>query len=197
MSRKPPQLAPTVVPRAPRADARRNREHLIAVAREAFTQSGAEVSLDEIAKTAGVGPGTLYRHFPTRGALLEAVYRTGVEELAAAANDFARTMPPIEALRAWLLLFVDYMAAKQIIAPALYALVDASSPFFASTSAQIKTAIDALVGRAVASGDLSHDIEPLDLLRAIAGIANVAPAAEWPTSAKRLVDILIQGSRPL
>src|ERR1700733_7020504 len=103
------------VQRRPRADAQRNRERILDIAKEAFTRSGANISLDDVAKQAGVGPGTLYRHFPTREALLEAVYRTEVEKLAAAEGEFAETMPPIEALRAWMLLFVDYIAAKQII----------------------------------------------------------------------------------
>src|ERR1035438_4564844 len=95
------------VDRKPRADAQRNRERILEVAKEAFTRSGANTSLDDIAKQAGVGAGTLYRHFPTRDDLLEAVYRTEVEKLAAAERKFAETLPPIEALRAWMLLFVD------------------------------------------------------------------------------------------
>jgi AcrR family transcriptional regulator len=109
--------------RKPRTDAQRNRERILEVAKLAFSQSGVSASLDEIAKQAGVGPGTLYRHFPTREDLLEAVYRTEVEKLAAAERKFADTLPPVEALRAWMLLFVDYIAAKQIIAPVLNALV--------------------------------------------------------------------------
>jgi AcrR family transcriptional regulator len=89
------------------------------VAKDAFTRSGANASLDDIAKEAGVGAGTLYRHFPTRDALIEAVYRTEVEKLAAAEKKFSEGLPPIEALRAWMLLFVDYIATKQIIGPAL------------------------------------------------------------------------------
>src|SRR4030088_928562 len=104
---KPPQ-------RKPRLDAQRNRERILEVAKDAFTRSGANASLDDIAKDAGVGPGTLYRHFPTRAALIEAVYRTEVEKLAAAERKFTEAVPPIEALRAWLLLFVDYIATKQI-----------------------------------------------------------------------------------
>src|SRR5271156_162324 len=107
------------VSRKPRADAQRNRERILDIAKKAFTRSGANINLDEVAKRAGVGAGTLYRHFPTRDALLEAVYRSEVEKLAAAQQRFAETMPPVEALRAWMLLFVDYIAAKQIIAPAL------------------------------------------------------------------------------
>ena len=122
-------------PRKPRADAQRNRERILEVAKEAFTRSGANISLDDVAKQAGVGPGTLYRHFPTREALLEAVYRTEVENLAAAERKFAEAMPPIEALRAWMLLFVDYIAAKQIIAPALNTLVGGPSKVIRSVLA--------------------------------------------------------------
>src|SRR5919109_3676313 len=113
------------VQRKPRADAQRNRERILEVAKKAFARSGANASLDDISKEAGVGAGTLYRHFPSRDALIEAVYRTEVEKLAAAERKFAETMPPIEALRAWMLLFVDYIAAKDIIAPALNTIVGA------------------------------------------------------------------------
>src|SRR6201995_3910972 len=105
--------------RKPRFDAQRNRERILEVAKEAFTRSGANASLDDIAKEAGVGAGTLYRHFPTRDELIEAVYGTEVEKWAAAEKKFSESLPPIEALRAWMLLFVDYIAAQQIIAPAL------------------------------------------------------------------------------
>src|ERR1700750_3180730 len=111
-------------PRRPRADAQRNRERILEVAKEAFTRSGANASLDDIAKQAGVGPGTLYRHFPSREDLLKAVYQAAAEKLATAAMEFEKTLPPIDAVRAWMMLFVDYIADKQIIAPALNALVD-------------------------------------------------------------------------
>jgi AcrR family transcriptional regulator len=117
---------PLPAQRKPRADAERNRERVLEVAKEVFTRSGADASLDDIAKQAGVGAGTLYRHFPSREALIEAVYRTEVEKLAAAERNFAETMTPIEALRAWMLLFVDYIATKKIIAPALNTLVGAT-----------------------------------------------------------------------
>src|SRR5580698_7720690 len=116
--------------RKPRTDGLRNRERILEVAKEAFTRSGANTSLDDIAKHAGVGAGTLYRHFPTRDELLKAVYRTEVEKLAAAERKFAETLPPMEALRAWMLLFVDYIAAKRIIAPALNTLVGGPSKLF-------------------------------------------------------------------
>jgi AcrR family transcriptional regulator len=182
--------------RKPRMDAQRNRESILEVAKEAFTRSGANASLDDIAKEAGVGAGTLYRHFPTRDALLEAVYRTEVEKLAAAEQKFAQTMTPVEALRAWMLLFVDYIAAKQIIAPALNTLVGGPSKVFETTRAQIQGAINALVKRAIKSGDIRKDLDPFDLLRALIGVSNVASSPDWQQSARRLVDILIAGSRP-
>jgi AcrR family transcriptional regulator len=183
--------------RKPRTDAQRNRERLLEVAKEAFTRSGGNASLDDIAKQAGVGPGTLYRHFPTREELLEAVYRTEVEKLAAAERKFAETLPPIEALRAWMLLFVDYIATKQIIAPALNTLVGGHSKVFESSYGQIWDAIRALVKRAIKSGDIRKDLDPIDLLRALIGVANVASSPDWQQSARRLVDILIIGSRPI
>jgi AcrR family transcriptional regulator len=183
--------------RKPRTDAQRNRERILEVAKMAFTRSGANASLDDIAKQADVGPGTLYRHFPTREALLEAVYRTEVEKLASAEQKLFQTMPPVEALRAWMLLFVDYIATKKIIAPALNTLLGGPSKVFEASGAQIKGAIHALVERAIKSGDLRSDLDPLDLLRALIGVSNVASGPDWQQSARRLVDILITGSRPL
>src|ERR1700726_2353686 len=184
-------------PRKPRTDAQLNRERILEVAKEAFTRSGANASLDDIAKQAGVGAGTLYRHFPTRDALLEAVYRTEVENLAAAERELAQDLSPIEALRAWMLLFVDYIATKQIIAPALNTLVGGPSKVYEASRVQITGAIDALVERAIESGDIRGDLDPLDLLRALIGVCNVASSPDWQQSARRLVDILISGSRPI
>jgi AcrR family transcriptional regulator len=184
-------------PRKPRADAQRNRERILEIAKVAFTRLGANISLDDVAKQASIGAGTLYRHFPTRDALLEAVYRTEVERLAAAEREFSETMPPIDALRAWMLLFVDYIATKQIIAPALNTLVGGPSKLFEASGDLIKGAIRALVDRAIESGDVRPDLDPLDLLRALIGVSNVASVPDWPESAKRLVQILILGSRPV
>jgi AcrR family transcriptional regulator len=185
------------VDRKPRTDAQRNRQRILEVAKEAFTRSGANASLDDIAKKAGVGAGTLYRHFPTRDLLLEAVYRTEVEKLAAAERKFAATLPPIEALRAWMLLFVDYIAAKQIIASALDTLAGGPSKVFEASYAQVWEAIRALVKRAIKSGDIRRDLDPIDLLRALIGVAKMAPSPDWQQSARRLVDILVLGSRPI
>jgi AcrR family transcriptional regulator len=184
-------------PRKPRADAQRNRTRILEIAKQAFTRSGANISLDDVGKQAGVGAGTLYRHFPTRDALLEAVYRSEVEKLAAAEKEFSATMTAIEALRAWMLLFVDYIATKQIIAPALNTLVAKPSKLFEASGAQIKAAIHALVERAIKSGDIRSDLDPMDLLRALIGVSNVASVPDWAQSAKRLVQILIVGSRPI
>jgi AcrR family transcriptional regulator len=150
-----------------------------------------------MATQAGVGPGTLYRHFPTRDALLEAVYRTEVEKLAAAERRFAESMPPMEALRAWMLLFVEYIATKKIIAPALNAAVGGHSKVIEASYAPIQEAIHALVKRAIKSGDIRKDLDPVDLLRALIGVAYMSASPDWQQSARRLVDILISGSRPV
>ncbi len=173
--------------RRPRSDAR--------VAKVAFARSGANTSLDDIAKQANVGPGTLYRHFPTRDALIEAVYHTEVEKLAAAQRELSAKLPPIEALRAWMMLFVDYIATKQIIASALNSVVGGPSRLYDSSRAQVAGAIDVLVKTAIKSGDICKDLEPFDLLRALIGVSNVATGPDWQQSARRLVDILITGSR--
>jgi AcrR family transcriptional regulator len=181
--------------RKPRQDAVRNRERILEVAKGEFTRHGADASLEEIAKQAGVGAGTLYRHFPTRDALIEAVYRSEVEKLAAAGPRFAAAMPPIEALRGWMLLFVDYVAAKHIIAPALNSVVGGPSRLYEGSRSLIQGAIDELVKRAKKSGDVRKDIEAFDLLRAVIGVSHFGSGPESQQSARRLVDILIAGSR--
>jgi AcrR family transcriptional regulator len=183
--------------RKPRSDAQRNRERILESAKEAFTRLGADASLDDIAKRAGVGAGTLYRHFSTRDGLIEAVYRSEVEKLAEAERNFTRTMPPIEALRAWMLLFVDHIAAKQIIAPALNSVAGGPGKLIEGSRGLVQGAIDALAQRAIQSGDIRSDLEPFDLLRALIGVSHIASGPGWQQSARRLVDILIMGSRPL
>lgn len=187
------------VPRAnsrkPRADGQRNRGLIVQVAKEAFTQNGAGTSLDDIAKKAGVGAGTLYRHFPSREALLEAVYRAEVEKLAEAAEGFGQTLPPAEALRAWLLLFIDHLATKLVIAAALNSLVGASK-VFDENRPRVHGAVTSIFERAIASGDIRPDIDPVDILRCIVGVTYFGTSEDWKKSATRLVDILILGSRP-
>src|SRR3569833_1873088 len=129
-------------PRKPRTDAQRNRGRILEVAKSAFTRHGADASLDEIARQAGVGPGTLYRHFPTRDALIEAVYRSEVEKIAAAGRRLAEVNPPLEALRSWMLLFVDHIAEKLIIAPALNSIVGGPYRLFEGSRSQVQEAIE-------------------------------------------------------
>jgi AcrR family transcriptional regulator len=183
------------VPKKPRADAERNRNRLIEVAKAAFTDIGPEVSLEEIARIAGVGIGTLYRHFPTRDAVLEAVYRREVQQLAAAAGRLLETQAPVAALRAWMGLFIDYIATKKIIAPALNSLTGGTAALFASSGVLIKSAVTLLVERAVAAGDIRRDVDPIDLLYALVGFANANNGPGWEPSARRLLDILITGLR--
>ena len=185
------------VHRKPRRDAQRNRERILEVAKEAFTQFGADASLDDIAKQAAVGAGTLYRHFPTRDALIEAVYRSEVENLAASARKLGETMPPIHALRAWMLLLIDYISAKHIIAPALNSIVGGPSRLYEGSRSLIQGAINGLVKRAKRSGDLRKDLDASDLLRALIGVSHVGSGPDWQPSARRLVELLIAGSRPV
>lgn len=196
MAKKRSQSAPRESSRKPRTDALRNRERILDVAKDAFTRFGANASLDDIAKQAAVGAGTLYRHFPTRDALIEAVYRSEVEKLAAAQRKFSEAMAPMDALRAWMLLFIDHIAAKQIIAPALNSVIGGPMKLYESSQGLVRGAINALVENAIKSGEIRKDLEPFDLLRALIGVSHVASGPGWQQSARRLVDILITGSRP-
>jgi AcrR family transcriptional regulator len=181
--------------RKPRADAERNRARLLETAKAVFAEKGSAASLDEIARIAGVGAGTLYRHFPARDALVAAVYRNETEQLVAAANRLAETHPPVIALREWLLLFVDYMATKHGMHEVLNSIVGGASDLYSASTAQVKQAIAKLVDRALASGDIRLDLDPLDLLRALAGVANIGLGPGGERAAKNLVDILIAGVR--
>jgi AcrR family transcriptional regulator len=181
--------------RKPRADAERNRVRLLETAKAVFAEKGSAASLDEIARIAGVGAGTLYRHFPTRDALVAAVYRNETEQLVAAARRLAETHPPLMALREWLLLFVDYMATKHGMHEVLNSIVGGTSDLYSASTAQMKQAIAKLVDRAVASGDIRLDLDPLDLLRALAGVANIGLGPNGERAAKSLVDILVAGVR--
>jgi AcrR family transcriptional regulator len=189
-------LATPKTVRKPRSDAQRNRERILEVAKQVFTRRGVDASMDEIAKRAKIGPGTLYRHFPTRDELLATVYITEVEKLAAAQKKLSAELSPIDALRAWLLVFIDYIAAKKIIAPALNAMAGGPSRVFHQTTQVMEEAANALASRAVVSGDLRPDVDPMDLLRAIYGLSTAGSADDWPAKARTFVDILLQGSRP-
>lgn len=153
-------------------------------------------SLDDIARRSGIGSGTLYRHFPTRDALIEAVYRSEVEKLADAGPRFAATMPPLEALRAWMFLFIDHVAKKMLIVPAMETVAGGSSRLIMGSRDIIRAAFAALAQRAIASDELRQDTDPNDLVRALVGIFHTAYEPGWEQTARRLVDILIAGSRP-
>ena len=191
-----PKTVPDTAPRKPRADALRNRRRLVDAAKLAFAQRGAAASLEEIARAAGVGIGTLYRHFPTRDALVEQVYRDEARQLAEAARRLGEeSSPPLEALRRWLLLFVDHLVTKQSMAELLNGLADGPADLYASSAALVRDAITSLVERAVASGVARVEVEPLDLLRALAGVAKISSGASWADNARNFVDILIGGIR--
>ena len=191
-----PKTVPDTAPRKPRADALRNRRRLVDAAKLAFAQRGAAARLEEIARAAGVGIGTLYRHFPTRDALVEQVYRDEARQLAEAARRLGEeSSPPLEALRRWLLLFVDHLVTKQSMAELLNGLADGPADLYASSAALVRDAITSLVERAVASGVARVEVEPLDLLRALAGVAKISSGASWADNARNFVDILIGGIR--
>ncbi len=179
--------------RRPRADAERNRRRLMEAANIEFTERGADAPLEEIARRAGVGIGTLYRHFPTREALLAEVYRHAVEQLAEAAAELSAALQPFDALRAWMRLFVDYIATKQVVAPALSAM-GGTAALYAASGPTITSAISQLTDRAIAAGDIQLDIAPIDLLRAVIGVSNAA-SPNWQATAYRLIDILLEGLR--
>jgi len=191
----PKQSLPPTVARRPRVDAQRNRERILEVAREAFTEHGPEATLDDIARRAEIGPGTLYRHFPTRDALIEAVYRSEVEKLIAAGQRYTFTLGPLEALRAWMLVFIDYVAGKLLILPAMDTVPGGSLCLMEGTRGAIHNMFRGLVQRAVDSGDLRAGTDPDDIIRAFVGVFHTTSLPGWESSARRIVDILIDGSR--
>ena len=188
--------ASTAPARKLRADAQRNRGRILEVAKEAFTRDGAAASFEDIAETAGIGPGTLYRHFPTRDALIEAVYRSEVEKLAAAQERFAAAMAPLEALRAWMLLFIDHVSEKKLILPVMETVAGGSARLIEGSRGLIHGAFVRAVEAAVATGELREDTDPDDFVRALMGVFHTMAMPGWEQSARRLVDILIAGSRP-
>jgi AcrR family transcriptional regulator len=181
--------------RKPRADGQRNRERLMEAAKAMFADVGTDVGLDEIARRAGVGIGTLYRHFPTRDAIVEAVYRCEVEQLAGSATRLLGSSCPGEALQQWMRLFVDYIATKKVMAAALGSIVSGAPELYASSATQITDAMFLLVDRARAIGDIRPDVDPNDLLRALVGFTYGNTSPGWQASALRLIDILMAGLR--
>jgi AcrR family transcriptional regulator len=179
-----------------RADAQRNREQLISVAGRAFAERGVDTSLEEIAKQAGVGIGTLYRHFPTRHALIEAVYRQEVEVLCGGVDELLATLPADQALDEWMQRFIGYVAIKRGLMSALKEVVAADSEVFARSRAQMNEAVAKLVGAAVAAGAIRADAEPADLLRGLSGFCMFGDQEDgWQGRALRLSRLLVDGLR--
>jgi len=177
-----------------RADAERNRERLLAAAVKAFAQS-AEVPLEDVARRAKVGIGTLYRHFPTRAALVEAAYRREVAQLCAPVARSPKTLAPEAALQAWMERFIRYVAAKRGMADALGSVVSADSELYADTRDQIVAALRSLVSDAVASGAIRADAHPEDVLLAMRGVWQVTSEPNWQDKARRLLNLLMDGLR--
>jgi AcrR family transcriptional regulator len=181
--------------RKPRADVARNRQLLVDAAKAAFAKVGIDVSLEEIARRAGVGIGTLYRHFPSREAVVEAVYRREVEQLAEAVPQLLESLSPGKALHKWMHLFIDYIATKRLIAPSLGPATGRSSALYATSAELITDAISTLIKRATASGEIRANVDPADLLRAMIGVSYQNPDAGWEASARRIIDLLMDGLR--
>ncbi|THD81848.1 MAG: TetR/AcrR family transcriptional regulator [Phenylobacterium sp.] len=182
--------------RKPRADSLRNREQLLAAAKAAFADAGADVALEEIARRAGLGIGTFYRHFPTRDALLAAVYQREVEQLTTSADRLLAERPPLEAFEAWLHLLVDYLATKRVVAPALQAASAEGARLYAASGAPVTDALNRLGQKLLASGAVRPGVQPEDLTRIIMGLSQGYDRPDWPPSARRLIAILIAGLRP-
>ncbi len=151
--------------------------------------------MDDIARRAKIGPGTLYRHFPTRHALIEEVYRSEVAKLTAAGERYASTLPPLPALRSWMMLFIDHVAKKWLILPAMDTVPGGASRLIEGSRGMIHDTFRRLAQRAVAAGDLREGTDPDDLIRALIGVFHTTAVPGWKDSARRIVDILIEGSR--
>ena len=179
-----------------RADAARNREKVLEAAGELFGDEGTDASLEEIARRAGVGVGTLYRHFPNRTVLIEQVYRHSVDELCAEAPHLAATLPPGEALEAWIMGFVTYVGRKKGLASALRgALGDDASVVFADVHQRLQSTGDALLFAAQDAGVVRTDVETMDILRAVSGVCTATADARDPEKTRRVLRLLLDGLR--
>jgi AcrR family transcriptional regulator len=175
-----------------RADAQRNRGQILSAASQAFTKCGLEATLEGIAKDAGVGIGTLYRHFPTREALIEAAYRSELASVCDASPELLGKLPPADALRAWMDRFIDYMARKHGMADALRAVLASGANPYAQSFDLLIGAVQPLLDAGVAAGQLRSDISAADLLVSIGGVGGAAADRE---QAGRLLDLLLDGLR--
>jgi AcrR family transcriptional regulator len=178
-----------------RADARRNRDALLVAAAAQFAERGVEAPLEEIARQAGVGIGTLYRHFPTRDALIADVYRREVDLLCGGVDELLATLPADEALAEWMRRFVGYVATKRGLAVALKSMVDDNSELFAQSRVHINESMARLVHAAVEAGLVRTDADPEDVLRGMSGFCLFSEQAGWQEQAQRLVTLLVDGLR--
>jgi AcrR family transcriptional regulator len=181
--------------RKPRADAIRNRERVLEAAKEVFSAGGPEASLEAVARTAGVGIGTLYRHFPTREALFEAVYLREVQQLADLAEQLKREAKPIDALRHWMRSNVKFVATKKGMSAALALAAYKNSKLFSYSFDRLTRAVGGLLDRAIAAGEVRDDISPEDLVRALVGMCYMHDQPGWQTRVLRLVDVFVDGLR--
>jgi AcrR family transcriptional regulator len=179
--------------RRPRADALRNRERVLEAAKAVFSTGGAEASLEAVAKRAGVGIGTLYRHFPTREALYEAVYRREVEQLGELADTLKDETKPVEALRRWITANIEFVATKKGMAAALALAAHAELQSF--SFARLTQAVGVLLERAVKAGESRADVSPEDLLRALVGMCYLHDQPGWQSTVVRLMDVFVDGLR--
>jgi AcrR family transcriptional regulator len=185
----------TKTARQPRADALRNRERVLEAAKAVFSAGGPDASLEAVARHAGVGIGTLYRHFPTREALFEAVYRREVEQLFDLAAQLRTEAAPTEALRLWLRASVEFVATKKGMSSALALAAHNSSALAAYSLDRLSQAAGALLARAVEAGELRPDISAEDLLRALIGMCYTHDKPGWQANVLRLVDVFVDGLR--
>ncbi|MBV9560421.1 MAG: TetR/AcrR family transcriptional regulator [Bradyrhizobium sp.] len=181
--------------RKPRADAIRNRERVLEAAKAVFSAGGVEASLEAVARRAGVGIGTLYRHFPTREALFEAVYRREVEQLSDLAARLQSEAAPVEALRLWLRANVEFVATKKGMAAALAIATSGTSELTIFSFARLTKAVGGLLARAVAAGDVRADVSAEDLLRTLVGMCLLHDQPGWQAGVVRMLDVLIDGLR--
>jgi AcrR family transcriptional regulator len=181
--------------RKPRADAVRNRERVLEAAKVVFNAGGPEASLEAVAKRAGVGIGTLYRHFPTREDLYEAVYRREVEQLSELAEQLRTARDPVDALRRWLRSNVEFVATKKGMSAALALTFQSSSELAAFSMDRLTKAIGSLLDRAVAAGEMRGDVSPEDLLRALVGMCYMHDQPGWQSSVLRMLDVFVDGLR--
>jgi AcrR family transcriptional regulator len=175
-----------------RADARRNYERIVATAREVFFEQGVDAPLDDIVKRAGVGPGTLDRHFPNRQALVEAVYRSEIEEVADQSHALAESLPPLDALREWIRGLVNFQTNRAGLTSAIKAVIDEDSETFQYCKHKLRDAASSLLVPAQATGAVRSDLEPIDLMRLSHGIGAAARYAD-EESRGRMISILLEG----